>query len=100
MPRRTFSGQEVASHRDLTSRNFLRARILLHVFRTGRVIESGVEKSKIPIYCQRCKQKQIVHVYVRAGRSPMNNQTVTCIKCKKEFDVLVADPIIGGPFPE
>jgi hypothetical protein len=30
----------------------------------------------------------------------MNNQTVTCMACKKDFDVLVADPIIGGPFPE
>jgi hypothetical protein len=30
----------------------------------------------------------------------MNNQTVNCIMCKKEFDVLVSDPIIGGPFPE
>jgi len=30
----------------------------------------------------------------------MNSQTVNCIKCKKEFEVLVADPIIGGPFPE
>jgi transposase-like protein len=67
---------------------------------TVRVIESGMEKPKIPIYCQHCKQKQVVHVYVRAGRIPMNNQTVTCIKCKKEFDVLVSDPIIGGPFPE
>jgi hypothetical protein len=30
----------------------------------------------------------------------MNNQTVICMKCKLEFDVLVSDPIIGGPFPE
>jgi hypothetical protein len=30
----------------------------------------------------------------------MNKQTVKCITCKKEFDVLVSDPIIGGPFPE
>jgi hypothetical protein len=30
----------------------------------------------------------------------MNYQTLTCITCKKEFDVLVSDPIIGGPFPE
>jgi hypothetical protein len=30
----------------------------------------------------------------------MNNQTVTCVACKKDFDVVVADPIIGGPFPE
>jgi transposase-like protein len=67
---------------------------------TERVIESGMEKSKIPVYCQHCKRKQIIHVFVRAGRSPMNNQTVTCIACKKDFDVLVADPIIGGPFPE
>jgi hypothetical protein len=59
-----------------------------------------MENSKIPVYCQHCKQKQIVHVFVRAGRSPMNNQTVNCIKCKKEFEVLVSDPIIGGPFPE
>ena len=67
---------------------------------TERVIESVMEKSKIPVYCQHCKRKQIVHVFVRAGRSPMNNQTLTCIACKKDFDVMVADPIIGGPFPE
>ena len=30
----------------------------------------------------------------------MNNQTVNCMTCKKVFDVLVSDPIIGGPFPE
>jgi hypothetical protein len=59
-----------------------------------------IRHGKAKNYSQHCKQKQIVHVYVRAGRSPMNNQTVTCIKCKKEFDVLVPDPIIGGPFPE
>jgi hypothetical protein len=67
---------------------------------TMGIIESGMEKSKIPVHCQHCKQKQIVHVFVRAGRNPMNNQTVTCITCKKDFDVLVPDPIIGGPFPE
>jgi hypothetical protein len=37
---------------------------------------------------------------VRTGRSAMNHQTVNCTTCKKEFDVLVSDPIIGGPFPE
>jgi len=68
--------------------------------RAGRVIESGVEKSKIPVCCPHCKQKQIVHVFVRLGRNPMNNQTVNCMTCKKEFDVLVSDPIIGGPFRE
>jgi hypothetical protein len=31
----------------------------------------------------------------------MNNQTVNCMTCKKKlFDVLVSDPIIGGPFRE
>jgi len=30
----------------------------------------------------------------------MKHQTVNCTTCKKEFDVLVSDPIIGGPFPE
>ena len=30
----------------------------------------------------------------------MNTQTVNYMTCKKEFDVLVSDPIIGGPFPE
>src|SRR5260370_42591391 len=32
---------------------------------------------------------------VDTRRSPMNNQTVNCITCKKEFDVLVSDLIIG-----
>jgi transposase-like protein len=67
---------------------------------TVRVIGSGMEKSKIPVYCQHCKQKQIVNIFVRAGGIPMNNQTVTCVTCKRDFDALVPDPIIGGPFPE
>src|ERR1700732_961732 len=32
--------------------------------------------------------------------SECENGSVNCITCKKEFDVLVADPIISGPFPE
>ena len=46
-----------------------------------------------------CKTKQKVHVAARTGGAQMGDQTVRCIKCDKDFDVLVLDKILRGPFP-
>jgi hypothetical protein len=51
------------------------------------------------VECQHCKAKQKVHVAVRAGFAQMGSQTIPCIKCEKDFDVMVPDKIVGGPFP-
>jgi len=51
------------------------------------------------VECQRCKTKQKVHVAARSGFAQMGSQTIPCIKCEKDFDVMVPDKIIRGPFP-
>ena len=51
------------------------------------------------VECQNCKAKQKVHVAVRAGVGGMGKQTISCIECEKNFDVMVPDKIIRGPFP-
>ena len=51
------------------------------------------------VECQHCKAKQKVHVAVRAGVGGMGKQTISCIECEKNFDVIVPDKIIRGPFP-
>jgi hypothetical protein len=49
--------------------------------------------------CPHCKTKQKVHVAARTGFAQMGEQLIACIKCKKYFDVMFPDSIIGGPFP-
>jgi phage FluMu protein Com len=51
------------------------------------------------VECQRCKTKQKVHVATQSGVGQMSDQTIRCIKCDKDFDVLVPDKILRGPFP-
>jgi predicted Zn finger-like uncharacterized protein len=51
------------------------------------------------VECQHCKTEQKVHVAARTGGAQMGDQTVRCIKCDKDFDVLVLDKILRGPFP-
>jgi hypothetical protein len=51
------------------------------------------------ITCSHCETKQSVHVAARAGFAQMLDQGVACIKCKTEFDVLLPNKIIEGPFP-
>ena len=51
------------------------------------------------VECQLCKTKQKVHVAARSGFAQMGSHTIPCIKCEKDFDVMVPDKIIRGPFP-
>lgn len=50
------------------------------------------------VECNHCKTKQSVHVAAKPGFAQMGDQSVSCISCKKQFDVMVPDRIIGGPF--
>ena len=51
------------------------------------------------VECQRCKTKQKVHIAASTDGTQVGNQTIPCIKCEKDFDVMVPDKIIRGPFP-
>jgi len=46
-----------------------------------------------------CRAMQRVKVAAHPGFSGAGAQTVTCIKCKNDFEVNVPDKIVGGPFP-
>jgi len=52
------------------------------------------------ISCPHCQQKQVVQVRARAGFAQMADQTVKCVKCDKDFTVMLPDQILDGPFPE
>jgi hypothetical protein len=51
------------------------------------------------VQCQHCKAKQSVHVAAPTGFAQMGNQTIHCIKCKRNFDVSVPDKTVEWPFP-
>ncbi len=51
------------------------------------------------VECKHCKTQQAVHVAAKPGSAQMGDQTIPCVKCKKSFDVMVPDRIVGGPFP-
>lgn len=51
------------------------------------------------VECTHCKTKQNVKVNARPGFGQMGNQSIPCVNCKREFDVMVPDKIVGGPFP-
>ena len=51
------------------------------------------------VECQHCKTKQKVHIAASTDGAQMGSQTIPCIKCEKDFDVMVPDKIIRGPFP-
>ena len=51
------------------------------------------------VECQHCKAKQKVLVVARARSAQMGKQNIVCITCKKNFDVMVPDRIVGGPLP-
>jgi len=52
----------------------------------------------VNITCSHCQQKQVVHILGRGGIWSMAHQSVKCLKCAQEFEVMVPDAIIGGPF--
>jgi len=49
--------------------------------------------------CKHCNTKQRVHVAAKPGPAQIGDRTARCIKCRKEFDVVVPDRIVAGPFP-
>jgi transcription elongation factor Elf1 len=58
----------------------------------------GVPHVVLPITCTHCNQAQVVQVRARTGFAQVNPQTVRCVKCKQDFDTVVPDDIVGGPF--
>jgi hypothetical protein len=50
--------------------------------------------------CRHCKTKQTVHVAACTGVGMIGNQTIRCINCDHQFDVMLPDKIVGGPFPK
>ena len=59
-----------------------------------------MKQSYIPmtISCDHCKQEQVVHTQARTGFWQMAHQSVNCVKCEQQFDVMIPDAIIAGPF--
>jgi len=51
------------------------------------------------ISCPQCQQQQVVHVRARNGSAQMGGQTVRCVECERDFEVMLSDQIVGGPFP-
>jgi len=52
----------------------------------------------VTVSCRHCQQEQVVHILARGGIWSMAHQSVKCLKCAQEFEVMVPDAIIGGPF--
>jgi hypothetical protein len=52
----------------------------------------------VTVSCIHCKQDQIVHVQPGGGCWSKAHQWVLCVNCKREFEVMVPDAIIAGPF--
>ena len=50
------------------------------------------------VSCGRCKQEQVVQILARTGFWLRARQSVKCLKCNREFEVMLPDAIIGGPF--
>jgi uncharacterized protein YbaR (Trm112 family) len=49
------------------------------------------------VSCPDCQQKQVLEVRARAGFGVMSEQSITCVRCKKDFPVMLPDKIVGGP---
>jgi len=52
----------------------------------------------VTISCTFCEQKQVVQMRARTGFAQMLGQFVQCVGCKTQFEVMLPDAIIGGPF--
>ena len=50
------------------------------------------------IICPRCQEKQAVQVRAGGGFAQMSGQAIRCVKCERDFDAMVPDVIVGGPF--
>lgn len=51
------------------------------------------------VECPHCKATQKVHLSARPGSAQLGSQYISCVECDTEFDVRIADKIVGGPFP-
>jgi transcription elongation factor Elf1 len=52
----------------------------------------------VTVSCGRCQQEQVVQILARSGFCLRVRQSVKCLKCGQEFEVMLPDAIIGGPF--
>jgi ssDNA-binding Zn-finger/Zn-ribbon topoisomerase 1 len=50
------------------------------------------------ISCPSCEKGQVVQVRARTGFAQMSLQSVDCVGCKNQFEVMLPDSIVGGPF--
>jgi hypothetical protein len=50
------------------------------------------------VSCGHCKYEQVVQILARSGFWLRVPQSVKCLKCGQEFEVILPDAIIGGPF--
>ena len=48
------------------------------------------------VSCGRCKQEQVVQILAQTGFWLRARQSVKCLKCGQEFEVMLPDAIIGG----
>ena len=49
----------------------------------------------VTVSCGRCKQEQVVQILARTGFWLRARQSVKCLKCGQEFEVMLPDAIIG-----
>jgi hypothetical protein len=57
---------------------------------------AGIIDNEATIECPHCKVAQKIYIGRTAGKN--QRQYVSCINCRSEFDVSVADKIVCGPF--
>ena len=59
-----------------------------------------MKPSYIPmtISCDHCLQQQVVHMQAKTGFWQMAHQSVKCVRCEKNFEVMIPDAIVAGPF--
>lgn len=62
------------------------------------IISTKPDYVSVTVECTHCKTKQIVRVAVRADFAGMGMQTIKCIECQKEFEAMLPDKIMSGPF--
>jgi hypothetical protein len=54
--------------------------------------------SIVTVFCTHCQEEQLLHVESGTGFLAMAHQWIQCLKCGRQFDVMVPDTIIAGPF--
>jgi transcription elongation factor Elf1 len=52
----------------------------------------------VTISCGHCQQEQVVHTQARTGSWQTAHQSVKCVKCEQNFDLMIPDAITAGPF--